>query len=171
MIFKLTRAYLCNYNSCLLFQLSAAPKQEEEEKATKTEVVFPDSVYNWSQEEQRKLEAALRKFPKGTHERWERIAAHVQPRTKVTILLLIAIIRCENVLILENRTEFFIRVACRPKSCSLMMQLHSIHIMKSFRLIFDNFPIIFIRFLYFLFQLECMDRFRYLSSVMKAKSQ
>ena len=36
----------------------------------------------WSQEQQKHLEAALSQFPKGTNERWERIAGRVEGKSK-----------------------------------------------------------------------------------------
>ena len=36
----------------------------------------------WSQEQQKHLEAALSQFPKGTNERWERIAGKVEGKSK-----------------------------------------------------------------------------------------
>ena len=36
----------------------------------------------WSQEQQKLLEAALSQFPKGTNERWERIAGKVEGKSK-----------------------------------------------------------------------------------------
>ena len=41
----------------------------------------------WSQEQQKLLEAALASFPKGTNERWERIAGKVEGKTKEQCML------------------------------------------------------------------------------------
>lgn len=42
-----------------------------------------DSVKKWSQDQQKCLEDALAKFPKGCTDRWDRIAEHVPEKTKV----------------------------------------------------------------------------------------
>ncbi|PAV67765.1 hypothetical protein WR25_04260 [Diploscapter pachys] len=39
-------------------------------------------ISDWSQDEQRQLELALQKFPKGTDQRWERISEFMETRTK-----------------------------------------------------------------------------------------
>ena len=41
----------------------------------------------WSQEQQKLLEAALSSFPKGTNERWERIAGKVEGKSKEQCML------------------------------------------------------------------------------------
>ena len=66
-------------------------------EAKKTQVVVNDvslrddgisinPAANWSQEEQILLEKALLKYPKGTDERWDKIALELQGRSKVRIL-------------------------------------------------------------------------------------
>ena len=41
----------------------------------------------WSQEQQKSLETALSQFPKGTNERWDRIAGKVEGKTKEQCML------------------------------------------------------------------------------------
>ncbi|XP_076236037.1 dnaJ homolog subfamily C member 1 isoform X2 [Calliopsis andreniformis] len=56
---------------------------EERPKKAKTRVENVDNVTEWSQEQQRALEAALLKYPKGTTvDRWEKIANCVEGKTK-----------------------------------------------------------------------------------------
>ena len=42
---------------------------------------------SWSQDQQKSLEVALSQFPKGTSERWERIAGKVEGKTKEQCML------------------------------------------------------------------------------------
>ena len=41
----------------------------------------------WSQDQQKSLETALSQFPKGTSERWERIAGKVEGKSKEQCML------------------------------------------------------------------------------------
>lgn len=66
------------------------PSDEPEEvvpvkvkQKTKKDLETGDSVKKWSQEQQKSLEDALAKFPKGCTDRWDRIAEHVPEKTKV----------------------------------------------------------------------------------------
>lgn len=67
------------------------PSDEPEEivpikvkQKTKKEVDVSDNVKKWSQEQQKCLEDALAKFPKGCNDRWDRIAEHVPEKSKVS---------------------------------------------------------------------------------------
>ena len=56
---------------------------EERPKKTKTRAESVDNVSDWSQDQQRALEAALIKYPKGMSvDRWEKIANCVEGKTK-----------------------------------------------------------------------------------------
>lgn len=56
---------------------------EERPKKTKTRVEATESVSEWSQEQQKALEAALLKYPKGASiDRWEKIANCVEGKSK-----------------------------------------------------------------------------------------
>lgn len=56
---------------------------EERPKKTKTRAENVDSTSEWSQEQQRALEAALTKYPKGASvDRWEKIANCVEGKTR-----------------------------------------------------------------------------------------
>lgn len=56
---------------------------EERSKKTKTRAENVESISEWSQEQQRALEAALIKYPKGTSiDRWEKIAKCVEGKSK-----------------------------------------------------------------------------------------
>ncbi|XP_017880061.1 dnaJ homolog subfamily C member 1 [Ceratina calcarata] len=56
---------------------------EERPKKTKTRAENVDNITEWSQEQQRALEAALIKYPKGTSvDRWEKIANCVEGKNK-----------------------------------------------------------------------------------------
>ena len=50
------------------------PVEEKKKKKTKAEVVETEAEDAWSQEQQKALESALSQFPKGSAERWDRIA-------------------------------------------------------------------------------------------------
>lgn len=53
----------------------------------KTRVETPENLAEWTQEQQKALEAALIKYPKtGSSDRWEKIAACIQGKTKVNII-------------------------------------------------------------------------------------
>ncbi|XP_033220139.1 dnaJ homolog subfamily C member 1 [Belonocnema kinseyi] len=55
----------------------------EEIKKVKTRVEVADSLSDWSQEQQKALEAALIKYPKGgSIDRWEKISACIEGKTK-----------------------------------------------------------------------------------------
>lgn len=57
---------------------------EERSKKTKTRAENVENISEWSQEQQRALEAALIKYPKGTSaDRWEKIANCVEGKSKV----------------------------------------------------------------------------------------
>lgn len=57
---------------------------EEKPKKVKTRSENTVSNVEWSQEQQRALEAALTKYPKGTSiDRWEKIANCIEGKTKV----------------------------------------------------------------------------------------
>lgn len=63
---------------------SAEETTEERSKKVKTCAEAVDSVADWSQEQQKALEAALIKYPKNTLvNRWEKIANCVEGKTKV----------------------------------------------------------------------------------------
>ncbi|XP_022258046.1 dnaJ homolog subfamily C member 1-like [Limulus polyphemus] len=68
--------------------------QQIHEKPTKDEAIsntLPSGSVNledtWSQHQQRALELALQQFPKGTEERWERVAKSVPGKTKEECVL------------------------------------------------------------------------------------
>ncbi|KAL3288552.1 hypothetical protein HHI36_002991 [Cryptolaemus montrouzieri] len=57
---------------------------------TKKDPLLPEElkeVQNWSQEQQKALEDALSKYPKGCNDRWDRIAEHVTNKTKDECML------------------------------------------------------------------------------------
>lgn len=64
------------------------PSEQDEEiqvkvkQKTKKCVDTMDSVTNWGQAQQKALEDALLKFPKGVSDRWDRIAEHVPEKNK-----------------------------------------------------------------------------------------
>ena len=47
----------------------------------------PNSASEWTQIQQKELELAIKSFPKGTEERWDRIASKVGGKTKEECLL------------------------------------------------------------------------------------
>lgn len=58
--------------------------EEERPKKIKTRSENTASATEWSQEQQRALEVALTKYPKGTSvDRWEKIANCIEGKTKV----------------------------------------------------------------------------------------
>lgn len=60
---------------------------EERPKKIKTRSENIVSTVEWSQDQQRALEAALTKYPKGASvDRWEKIANYVEGKTKVQLL-------------------------------------------------------------------------------------
>lgn len=62
---------------------------EERPKKIKTRSETTASIAEWSQEQQRALEAALTKYPKGASvDRWEKIANCIEGKTKVRIKML-----------------------------------------------------------------------------------
>lgn len=70
------------------------PSEKEEEvpqikvkQKTKKDTDLGDNVKKWSQVQQKALEDALAKYPKGHAERWDKIADHVPEKTKVSIHL------------------------------------------------------------------------------------
>ncbi|KAK9873592.1 hypothetical protein WA026_023149 [Henosepilachna vigintioctopunctata] len=57
---------------------------------TRKEAILSDEskeVQNWSQEQQKALEEALSKYPKGCNDRWDRIAEHVPDKSKEDCML------------------------------------------------------------------------------------
>lgn len=63
---------------------------EEETKKVKTRVESTENLSEWTQEQQKALEAALIKYPKsGASDRWEKIANCIQGKTKVNIILIL----------------------------------------------------------------------------------
>lgn len=53
---------------------------------TKKDTLLPEEtkeVQSWNQDQQKALEEALLKYPKGCNDRWDRIAEHVPNKTKV----------------------------------------------------------------------------------------
>lgn len=64
---------------------------EEKPKKVKTRSENVVNTAEWSQEQQRALEAALTKYPKGASvDRWEKIANCVEGKTKVLLILRIS---------------------------------------------------------------------------------
>lgn len=65
------------------------PSEQEEEiqvkvkQKTKKEVDIGENVKKWTQDQQKCLEDALARYPKGCTDRWDRIAEHVPHKTKV----------------------------------------------------------------------------------------
>lgn len=63
---------------------------EERPKKIKTRIENTVSTTEWSQEQQRALEAALMKYPKGASiDRWEKIANCIEGKTRVRPLYLL----------------------------------------------------------------------------------
>lgn len=59
---------------------------DEAPKKVKTRAEVVEATAEWSQEQQKALEAALLKYPKaGAADRWEKIAACIEGKTKVGI--------------------------------------------------------------------------------------
>ncbi|XP_012262900.2 dnaJ homolog subfamily C member 1 [Athalia rosae] len=64
-------------------QVAEEAPAEEPPKKMKTRAEIVDTVSEWSQEQQRALEAALSKYPKGmSQDRWEKISASVEGKSK-----------------------------------------------------------------------------------------
>jgi len=66
------------------------PRREKKKKTKggklgETEANDEEEV--WSQEQQKSLEAALSQYPKGTSERWDRIAGKVEGKSKEQCML------------------------------------------------------------------------------------
>ena len=60
---------------------------EEAPKKVKTRAEVTESTCEWSQDEQKALEAALLKYPKtGSADRWEKISACIEGKTKVCVI-------------------------------------------------------------------------------------
>merc|ERR1711994_498455 len=57
-------------------------KSKKKTKGGKLGEVAEDEDAVWSQEQQRSLEQALTQFPKGSAERWDRIAGKVEGKSK-----------------------------------------------------------------------------------------
>lgn len=63
-----------------------AAEEKPKKIKTRAEVNTVNDGSDWSQEQQRALEAALTKYPKGASiDRWEKIANCVEGKTKVCI--------------------------------------------------------------------------------------
>lgn len=58
------------------------PVEEKKKKKTKGDMEGEGAEDNWSQDQQKALEAALAQIPKGSAERWERISGKVGGKTK-----------------------------------------------------------------------------------------
>lgn len=70
---------------------------EERPKKIKTRSENTVSTVEWSQEQQRALEAALTKYPKGASvDRWEKIANCVEGKTKVRDFYLLSLSLCSG---------------------------------------------------------------------------
>lgn len=67
------------------FDPTAEDEEEEEEAELQENKV---NVAAWTQNQQKLLELALQQFPRGTPERWDRIAKVVPGKTKVRWLVL-----------------------------------------------------------------------------------
>ena len=62
-------------------------KKKQKTKGGKLGQVEGPEEDHWSQEQQKSLEAALSQYPKGTNERWDRIAGKVEGKTKEQCML------------------------------------------------------------------------------------
>ena len=62
-------------------------KKKQKTKGGKLGEVEETEADVWSQEQQKSLETALSQFPKGTSERWDRIAGKVDGKTKEQCML------------------------------------------------------------------------------------
>jgi DnaJ family protein C protein 1 len=60
--------------------LVAPPQEDQEQQPSQPQQVAGQD--GWTQTQQKALEAALQQFPKGTAERWDRIASKVSGKTK-----------------------------------------------------------------------------------------
>lgn len=60
------------------------PVKVKQKTRVKTDENAEESVKNWSQQQQKALEEALARFPKGCSDRWDRIGEHVPDKTKVS---------------------------------------------------------------------------------------
>ena len=58
-------------------------QQTTEQKLTVDNTKVDSDSLVWSQNQQKILEWALTQYPKGTSERWEKIAEHIPGKTKV----------------------------------------------------------------------------------------
>ncbi len=58
---------------------------EQDKKLVVDNTKVDDSSLVWSQNQQKILEWALTQYPKGTSERWEKIAEHIPGKNKVTV--------------------------------------------------------------------------------------
>lgn len=75
--------------------------EEERPKKIKTRSENTASTTEWSQEQQRALEAALSKYPKGTSvDRWEKIANCIEGKTKVLRYFIVS--HCLEIQITES---------------------------------------------------------------------
>ncbi|CAH0551286.1 unnamed protein product [Brassicogethes aeneus] len=61
----------------------AEPEPVKVKQKTKKELDMGDEVKNWSQPQQKALEEALIKYPKGCTDRWDRVSDYVPNKTKV----------------------------------------------------------------------------------------
>jgi len=62
-------------------------KKKHKTKGGKLGEAEPNEEDHWSQEQQKCLETALSQYPKGTSERWDRIAGKVEGKTKEQCML------------------------------------------------------------------------------------
>ena len=62
-------------------------KKKKKTKGGKLGETEPTEEDAWSQDQQKSLEAALSQYPKGTSERWERIAGKVEGKSKEQCML------------------------------------------------------------------------------------
>merc|ERR1712179_370379 len=63
------------------------PEKKKKTKGGKLGEAEETEADVWSQEQQKSLETALSQFPKGTSERWDRIAGKVDGKTKEQCML------------------------------------------------------------------------------------
>jgi len=82
---------------------------EEKPKKIKTRSENTVSTVEWSQEQQRALEAALTKYPKGTSvDRWEKIANCVEGKTKVQLFILYILLLMEYIKMFKSSSIIII---------------------------------------------------------------